>query len=281
MKFLILLLVAFSSPMSLLSAEETHIKENVFYQAMMESSNQLLKEDDESVKKSLEIVEKYSKESNVSKIEVVKTVSIPAFHNQNESMNEMAASLCSQCHNQWPHEKNVRLRSMLNMHNSKMTCETCHFQLEVSEKNAFSRIKSTLEDSLIAPFNNGKPIIVPKEHEFSKAIKNQWLSAIETLSSAQINDQADSLESKQKAESITLAKTEIARLYSLIHRPLVNKKDHLQCDSCHRKDQPYLNLAPLINDDKRLERYSNNIIANFFSRYKEDGQKIKIINLLR
>lgn len=269
MKYSLIILTLFLfNGFKLVNAEITdEIEENIFYQAMQNTASLTTEE-------ASTLIDNLTK--GETEVEVVEQVAIPSFHNQEKSINELNTSLCSQCHNQWPHEKNTRLRSMLNMHNKKLACEACHFTTKQQGKkndNKEQEFDFNFQDlsdktSLIIPLYKGQPALIAKEHPYAKHLKNQWQSAINIIrddTTANVSD----------------AKIGIIGIYSKVHKPLVAKDDHIQCDSCHQRDDSYLDLTPLINDKERLDRYQNNIISNFFSRYKKDDQKIQIINILR
>ncbi len=85
----------------------------------------------------------------------------------------------------------------------------------------------------------------------------------------------------RNSESVIAAKEEAVELYSRVHKPLVEKDNLVQCNDCHRQENSVLDLSRLTKDQDKLDQYQNNVISEFFSRYKKDDQKIKIINLLR
>ncbi len=124
-------MIFLSNSFSIAVAETASIEQNIYYQAMQESSSSTTNKEIDQQKKVQKIIDE------ILPIEVVEQVSIATFHNQEKSVNELSVSICSQCHNQWPHEKNARSRTLLNMHNKILSCESCHFALSQKKESLF------------------------------------------------------------------------------------------------------------------------------------------------
>lgn len=199
---------------------------------------------------------------NLMAVEVIKQVSISAFHKQKQSTTELRTSLCNQCHNRWPHRESRRLRSMLNMHNNKLACETCHLSAEIQKKPNTFRYLTDKQSQIIAQIQD-QPVFIPYNSDLSTSVKSQWDAAVRDMSS-----QPD-------------AKAKAKQLYRAIHQPLNRSEQQLQCNNCHRQQAPYLDLGDITHDKKQVADYQNNTIADFFSRYKDDDEQINIIKLLR
>ncbi len=295
----VIIILLFSCITKLVNADIQIAEDNLFYQQMNSVSSLTEKQSEQRLQQGRKAIESLTDEI------VVEKVSISSFHKQEKSLNQLNTSICSQCHNQWPHEKNTRLRSMLNMHNKKLVCETCHFSLSKADSTRsikefdFDYVDFLDSDnnkiSLIAPFYNGKAAYLDKYNGYSKALTSQWKTTLDYLQGAVkaesssskstdykvINTKANDSELNLTINTEEQAEQHALQLYSQVHKPLVANENLVQCDDCHSRSGTVLDLSKLSNDKDRIEGYQNNVISNFFSRYKEDDQTIKIINLLR
>jgi hypothetical protein len=59
--------------------------------------------------------------------------------------------VCFICHSDYPHSKNKKVRSLLNMHTQYFVCETCHIK-ENEEKTIIYKWYSPLDDEPTGPF---------------------------------------------------------------------------------------------------------------------------------
>jgi len=64
---------------------------------------------------------------------------------------ESESTVCYICHSDYPHSKNTKIRSLLNMHTQYFVCETCHIK-EQPDKNIIYKWYSPFRDSPPGPF---------------------------------------------------------------------------------------------------------------------------------
>lgn len=215
---------------------------------------------------------------------------VPPFHKRGKQDASLGNSFCMTCHLAPPHTKSIRSRTFMNMHTQYIACETCHFRPEnvqlsyqwqdtrdtsiVSpepklfrqqiEKVKITRMLPTkkvpTEDAYvinplykITPFYQQQAVVLRNDNAFAEQSKKLW-------------QQEGALE--QKAER-----------RALIHAPLTEKGP--KCDVCHTDKQSLLDLAALGATQYQLEKIQNNIVTQFFSRYKDEEQRIRIMSLLK
>ena len=199
---------------------------------------------------------------------------LPTFHKRLAQKVTTGETFCQGCHLPVPHGKKPRTRAFLNMHSRYIACTTCHFRpegrrfefrwldyqnwQEAHPENPF-RTGTGIDNAQpingnlkIAPFYAGEPAIPAKNSPFAKDIRRQW--------------QQGDLEQK-------------ARLKVRLHSPL--KKEGPECTACHTSDQPMLNLTDLGASAQEKDLIEYHRIPSFFSRYKSDDEKLRIIGILR
>jgi len=219
--------------------------------------------------------------SNTKKRDIIIDLAISPFHKRSTQITEQENSFCQGCHSQWPHKEQLRTRAMLNKHSSTIACETCHIRPENSlltyarwdinnqsfapaDMNGFTlnQDRNTGQDNnpklQIIPVFQSQPALIFRDHPFAKTAFEKW----DKLT------QAPTQSVKEKAE-----------LHTKLHTPL--SKDKTNCRSCHQQKQPLLDLKALGASDKQIKTIENNPIANFFERYKDDNERIQIIEMLR
>ncbi|MBT3205877.1 MAG: hypothetical protein HOM14_07135 [Gammaproteobacteria bacterium] len=211
-------------------------------------------------------------------IKLKKNLSVNPFHHKKETENKLKQPFCQNCHLEKPHQVNQRNRSFLNMHTNYISCETCHLKdegmklkykwLAYGYPNAgqvidvYSSVHTEAEKvkvsilprpgARIIPINNDQRMLVFKDEKFSREVENKWKTF--------------SIEDK-------------ARLKANLHKPL-NKKG-LSCDKCHSENQKVLDFKLLGANEKQSHSITSNKIAQFFSRYKKDTDRLKMSDLLR
>lgn len=219
-------------------------------------------------------------------IKIFDDLEVPPFHKRADWEKEsLSKTFCTGCHLSPPHTKNLRSRTFLNMHTEYIACETCHLRPEnvlfdyqwmdyrnkktVSPDVKLFRQAISMNDSpkkgdeevevrkmdkliKISPFLNNKSAIILQGHQFAQQSLSIWKEG-------SLDDQI-----AHRAK---------------IHAPLKEKGP--ECKACHQKNQPMLDLKKLGANKKQVRRIQNHIIPQFFKRYKEDEQKIRINNLLK
>ncbi|MCH9697326.1 MAG: hypothetical protein K0U68_04405 [Gammaproteobacteria bacterium] len=215
-----------------------------------------------------------------TEVDIIERTRIRPFHKQPKYTETSSQAFCMNCHLPIPHTKNLRNRSFLNMHTTYIACETCHFrpenitldyqwfdyktrQLQTGSESLFKVIKpKTAEqkqadkprntDLKISPFYQHQPVFLFKDSEQPKQLLKQW-------------------------ESGDLPQRVMAR--AKIHAPL--QTEGPECKACHDPDHQQLDLQQLGATRRQFKAITMHRIPLFFSRYKEDDQKIRIIDVLR
>jgi len=236
------------------------------------------KPDQETLEKAYKQIEEHKD------IKVKNDLSVSPFHKQNLPKKTTKQPLCLTCHLPLPHRENVRSRSFLNMHSHYIACETCHLQPKnyafdyrwlAYEGEQAGQIVSTrlakiakpgeplpsivpILGARIAPFFQDKPALIFKGGTETKEISKQWEDG---------------------------TKEEKSFLKAALHTPL--EKEGRECKECHRdEDEPGpLDLRSLGASDEQRKAISQNIIAQFFRRYKDgnehkDEERIRMTDLL-
>jgi len=211
-------------------------------------------------------------------VKLNKDLLVNPFHHKKEIKDKLKKPFCQNCHLEKPHQVNQRNRSFLNMHTKYISCETCHLNNQVlklenkwlaygypnvgkvidvysSVHTEAEKVKTSIlprPGAKISPFNKGKKVVVFKDEKFSIEVEKKWK---------------------------TLPEEEKARLKASLHKPL-NKKG-LSCDKCHSENQKVLDFKLLGANQKQTHSITSNDIAQFFGRYKKDGDRLRMSDLLR
>lgn len=200
------------------------------------------------------------------------------FHQQQEPLRAGEA-FCQTCHSPLPHTQKLRDRTFLNMHSRFIACETCHFRprsndprgsafhyqwLDYRQWQATSghptrfRTNQKLDNAAplegtikIAPFTGTEPAIARRDSAFTATISQIW----------QGTDTASRI-----------------RLKAKLHLPLAKKGP--ECAACHTENKPLLDLAALGASSEQVAAIQRHIIPQFFSRYRTDEERLKIIDIL-
>jgi RNase P subunit RPR2 len=239
--------------------------------------------------KSTEIsVEKLQKSRDKVKehkdIKVQDELEIPPFHKRDEwEKNSLSLTFCTGCHLSPPHTKNLRVRAFLNMHTEFIACETCHLRPENVKfnyqwldyrskqavepanelfrqyismddipKEAEEKVRKTDVMVKIVPFYNNELTLVLRDHDFAQKSLDVW-----------------------KEGGFEEKVTQRAK----IHVPLKEKGP--ECKACHQTEEPMLDLKALGANKRQARSMQKHIVPQFFKRYTEDDQKIKIDSLLK
>ena len=212
-------------------------------------------------------------------LQIREKMAVPPFHLRIETPKR-GETFCQECHLPLPHTRKPRTRAFLNMHSRYVACETCHFRpqdakLEYRWLDYINQVPAipspdpfrtgrkidnavALNGSLkIAPFSSGEPAVAFRGSEFAGRIARTWKES----------DQAGRI-----------------RLRAQIHAPL--EKEGPACAQCHRlenpKDgKPMLDLTALGAGAEQAEAIQRHVLPQFFGRYQEDDERLKIIDILR
>lgn len=213
-------------------------------------------------------------------IEVKQALAMPPFHKRGKLNTSLEYTACTNCHLDPPHTKSQRSRTFMNMHSQFITCESCHFrpkdktldyqwedvrdgkrikaktklfrQVTSLEEKPEERVKALHAYYKITPFYQGEAAVLRKSSEFSKESQRLW------------------------EEGTT---DEKIKRRALIHAPLSEKGP--ECSACHDKEDSLLDLTELGANSYQANKIYNNMIAQFFGRYKEEDSRIRIMRILK
>jgi RNase P subunit RPR2 len=204
-------------------------------------------------------------------------LAIAPFHYRNDLFTEQNDTLCTICHGLLAHKKNRRNRSFLNQHSRFVSCETCHldtddlavsyrwlaFQapLKGQEINVSSSVHTAANSARhsmvprpgarLVPFYQGERWMVLADEPFAREVKKQWT----------LNDRQNK-----------------TKLVARLHKN--NRKNGLACKQCHSARQHVLDLDYLGADQKMIRAVTHNAIADFFQRYQQDDERLRLNQLL-
>jgi len=234
---------------------------------------------EEQRQKSLKILEEYKKVTLRGELEV------PPFHKRTKADDSLDNSFCSTCHLTPPHTKSMRTRTFMNMHAQYIACETCHFRPENVQLSY--QWQDTRDTSSVQALPNlfrqeVKPEQGPKVQPIQKAKpKNPFIKITPYYQQQAValrKNNAFALETKDIWEKKGLTPEKIQRR-ALIHAPLSEKGP--KCQACHSDKEGLFDLADLGATAYQAEKIQNNIVTQFFSRYKDEEQRIRIMSLLK
>lgn len=200
---------------------------------------------------------------------------LPPFHRRSQQSASQGETFCQICHSPLPHRESPWTRALLNMHSHYIACGTCHFRPEgvtfIYRWLDFSNERVLDADS--SRFRVGRDL--DNEHPPDGAVK---------IAPFWQDEPAVPLPSSSEAQVIARAwrDGEIeqrVRLYAHLHRPLDLKG--LSCDGCHQEEKPLFDFQALgasIDQAKQIQRH---VLPQFFSRYRDKEQKIRILDLTR
>lgn len=216
---------------------------------------------------------------------------VPPFHKRGKVDDSLGNSFCTTCHLTPPHTKSLRSRTFMNMHTQYVASESCHFRPEnvvlnyqwqdtrdastvTAQPDLFRQEVKSVKKSpglvaknevvveqiktinplvKIMPYYQGQSVALRKDTAFAEETKNIW-----------------------QQQGITPEKIQRR---ALIHAPLSEKGP--KCEACHTDEDALLNLTQLGATEYQAEKIENNIVTQFFSRYKDEDQRIRIQSLLK
>lgn len=238
-----------------------------------------------SAQPSAEKLQKSAKKVKEHKeIKVLDELEIPHFHKRDEWEKEsLSLTFCTGCHLAPPHTKDLRSRAFLNMHTEFIACETCHMRPEnvtfnyqwlnyrtqqVAKPSTERFRQATNQDDIpkraeekirkidvltkIAPFYKDELALILRDHDYAQQSLNIWKEG--------------AFEDKVERRA-------------MIHQPLKEKGP--KCEACHQTEKPMLDLKALGANEMQIKSMQRHIVPQFFKRYSEKDQKIKINSLLK
>ncbi len=218
-------------------------------------------------------------------VKVQDELEIPPFHKRDEWEKEsLTKTFCTTCHLSPPHTKNLRSRAFLNMHTEFIACETCHMRPEnVKFKYQWldyrsKQVVKPIVERFRQPINREEALKKDKEEEVRKSdtlikIAPFWENELALI----LRDHPYAEETGKIWKDESFENRIIRRLKT--HVPL--KKKGPECKVCHQTEEPMLDLKALGANVKQVRSMQRHIVPQFFKRYTEDEQKIRINNLLK
>ncbi|BCX89125.1 hypothetical protein MIN45_P1495 [Methylomarinovum tepidoasis] len=197
---------------------------------------------------------------------------LPHFHRRTEKKVTQGETFCQICHLPLPHQKSVRTRAFLNMHSRFVACATCHYRpqgkaldylwLDYRSGRAVAgegRLRTGTDTPAsqpldgwvkIAPFVENEPVVPLPQDPWAEATARRWRES--------------GLE--QRAE-----------LQARLHLPL--EEQGPKCSDCHQEERPLLDLERLGVSREQARLVYRHMIPQFFGRYRDQDQKIRIIDI--
>ena len=222
-------------------------------------------------------------------IKVQDELEIPPFHKRDEWEKEsLAKTFCTTCHLSPPHTKNLRSRAFLNMHTEFIACETCHMRpenvtfkyqwLDYRSKQVVEPIEELFRQPIMREEDPKKAEEKKKEKEIRKKdVMIKIAPFLENEMALILRDHPYAEETGKIWKDESFENRVIRRLKT--HVPL--KKKGPECKVCHQTEEPMLDLKALGANVKQVRSMQRHIVPQFFKRYTEDEQKIRINNLLK
>lgn len=245
----------------------------------------------EQIQKSRKTLEEYKKVTVRGELEV------PPFHKRGKVDDSLGNSFCTTCHMTPPHTKSLRTRTFMNMHTRYVACETCHFRPEGVE------LTYQWQDTRDASLVSGQPELFrqglkpKKERKASQAITPNKVQKVEIKPEQKAKDPFIKISPYYQQQAVALRKDtafaketktiwqqeglteERHKRRALVHAPLSEKGP--KCKVCHTNEEHLLNLTALGATAYQADKIQHNIVTQFFSRYKDEEQRIRIMSLLK
>lgn len=197
------------------------------------------------------------------------------FHRRPQQPINQGETFCQMCHLPLPHRDSLWTRALLNMHSRYIACSTCHFrpknvtfayrwfdfssaQVLGADSSRFRAGRDLDNEDLpdgnvkIAPFWQDKPVVPLPSSAEAQAIARQWRAG----------------DTEQKIQ-----------LHAQLHRPI--EPQGLSCDGCHQEKKPLFSLQDLGADPNQARQIQRHVVPQFFSRYRDKKEKIRILDLTR
>ena len=246
---------------------------------------------EEQIQKSRKTLDEYTEVILRGELEV------PPFHKRGEVDDSLGNSFCTTCHLTPPHTKSLRTRTFMNMHTRYLACETCHVRPEAMALTY--QWQDTRDASLVTAepelFRQGlKP---KKDLKFGKELTSNKDLRPEKVPLPKLKDPFFKITPYYQQQSVAIRKDsafavdtkkiwqqggvteEKIKRRGLVHAPLSEKGP--KCKACHTDEESLLNLTELGATVYQADKIQNNIVTQFFSRYKDEEQRIRIMSLLK
>jgi hypothetical protein len=192
---------------------------------------------------------------------------------------------CFICHSDYPHSKNKRVRSLLNMHTQYFVCESCHIK-EIPGTSLFYKWHSPFDENPKGPFLNTSydpetGHVIEIEDKFSK-ITPFYIKGVRLESAVQAQDAPLAKDFVKVRDKLTPEQREGVKNKFHVN---IKAKGH-ECKTCHSK-QSILDFARLgfsenrradlqqLNVKGMLTKYENFYLPDLFTEPEKNKTKAK------
>lgn len=200
-------------------------------------------------------------------------------------LSEDARPVCFICHSDYPHSKNKKIRSILNMHTQYFVCETCHIK-ERSGTTVFYKWYSPFEENPKGPFLNTSydpetGNVIEVEDKFSK-ITPFFVDGVRLESAIQKQDAPLAKDFVKVRDKLTPEQREGVKNKFHVN---IKPKGH-ECKTCHSK-QSILDFERLgfsknraadliqLNVKGMLTKYKNFYLPDLLTESENNKTKAK------
>ncbi len=195
------------------------------------------------------------------------------FHNEpvEEKVIQGKKSVCFSCHGDFPHSKEVMIRTLLNMHTQFIGCMTCHNNPEKVDEESLSFAWLNFSGIEV----NGKPFGTDIDPSSGYLLEtDDYYSKIVAYSETENGKELlDIPEMDQKAQEYLALKDQLSDR----DREAVKKSFHKKvspkgrfCSRCHtREEESYLPLSKLGFSEFRIDNLTNLNIIGLVQKYKK------------
>jgi hypothetical protein len=165
---------------------------------------------------------------------------------------------CFICHSDYPHSKNKKIRSLLNMHTQYFVCESCHIK-EIPGTSLFYKWYSPFDENPKGPFLNTSydpetGNVIEVEDKFSK-ITPFYLRGVRLESAIQAQDAPLAKDFVKVRDKLTPEQREGVKNKFHVN---IKPKGH-ECKTCHSK-QSILDFARLgFSENRRADLQQLNV----------------------
>ena len=180
------------------------------------------------------------------------------FHMVDETMTqpEPYQPICLSCHGTFPHSKEKKVRSLLNLHTGFMACAVCHFRKDPADKT-FTFIWVDRAIGLMSSAVEGGYGKYPAKI-FPMRTTAEGREAVIRPVSEKSAREFIKLKEKYSPDQIAQAK-------SKLHEQISKKP--VSCVDCHKKDG-YLNFANLGFPRNRVNYLASSEVAGMIEKYE-------------
>lgn len=174
--------------------------------------------------------------------------------------------VCFICHSDFPHSKNKKVRSLLNMHTQYFVCESCHIK-EISGTSLFYKWHNPFDENPTGPFLNTSydpetGNLIEVEDKFSK-ITPFFIKGVRLESAIQSQDAPLAKDFVKVRDKLTPEQREgVKNKFHLNIKP----KGH-ECKTCHSK-QSILEFERLGFSENRIADLEQLNVKGMLTKYE-------------